>query len=503
MTLGLSDKTIATIRAILQKNPHVEKAVVYGSRAKGNYKNGSDIDLTLIGDALTHTDLLNISGDLEDSSIPYTVDISIFKHIDNAKLREHIERVGVVFYERVAVRWVLKRLADICEIKLGKTPSRSDKSYWDEKKYGLNIWVSIADLTKLNSRSISDSKEYITDKGASLFKPVKAGTLMMSFKLSIGKLAYANCDLYTNEAIVALPIKDKKQLNSDFLYYFLQYYDWDRETENDIKLKGKTLNKAKLNEIKIPLPPLPIQQKIVARLDAIFAEIDKATAAAEANAKNAEALFQSYLTEVFERGGEGWVERKLSDISSYMGRGKSKHRPRNDESLYGGFYPFIQTGDVRNAKKFITGYSQTYNEKGLSQSKLWQANTVCITIAANIAEIGILGFDACFPDSIIGIIVDKNKISEDFLYLMLLFGQQLIKSKSKGSAQENINLGTFEGMLFKVPKKEEQNIIVLKLNNIRDLADKIIVFQLGKVSSLINLKQSILKQAFNGELVKE
>ena len=117
--------------------------------------------------------------------------------------------------------WKLARLADICEIKLGKTPSRSDKSYWDDEKIGSNIWVSIADLTKLNSRFIADSKEYITDKGASLFKPVKAGTLLMSFKLSIGKVAYANCDLYTNEAIVALPIKDGNQINSDFIFYFV------------------------------------------------------------------------------------------------------------------------------------------------------------------------------------------------------------------------------------------------------------------------------------------
>ena len=171
--------------------------------------------------------------------------------------------------------WKLARLADICEIKLGKTPSRSDKSYWDDEKFGSNVWVSIADLTKLSSRFIADSKEYITDKGASLFKPVKAGTLLMSFKLSIGKLAYANCDLYTNEAIVALPIKDKNKINSDFLFYFLQFYDWDKETENDVKLKGKTLNKAKLNEIVVPLPPLATQNKIVAKIDAIFAEIDK------------------------------------------------------------------------------------------------------------------------------------------------------------------------------------------------------------------------------------
>ena len=169
--------------------------------------------------------------------------------------------------------WEQKRLADICEIKLGKTPSRSNKSFWDEEKSGNNIWVSIADLTKLNTRFIENSKEYISDKGASLFKPVKAGTLIMSFKLSIGKLAYTNCDLYTNEAIVALPIKNKNQINSDFLYYYLHGYDWNKETKNDVKLKGRTLNKAKLNEIKIPVPPLPEQKRIVAKLDKAFAEI--------------------------------------------------------------------------------------------------------------------------------------------------------------------------------------------------------------------------------------
>lgn len=195
--------------------------------------------------------------------------------------------------------WQSKRLADICEIRLGKTPSRNDKSYWDDEKIGSNIWVSIADLTKLRSRFISDSKEYISDKGASLFKHVKAGTLLMSFKLSIGKLAYAQCDLYTNEAIVALPIKDNSLINSDFLYYFLRFYDWDKETENDEKLKGKTLNKAKLNEIKVPLPPLPIQLKIVAKLDAIFSEIDKATVAAEAKVSELTFLRQSVLNLAF------------------------------------------------------------------------------------------------------------------------------------------------------------------------------------------------------------
>ena len=98
-----------------------------------------------------------------------------------------------------------------------------------------------------------------------------------------------------------------------------------------------------------------------------------------------------------------WEEKCLDELGT-ISRGKSKPRPRNDPALYGGVYPFIQTADVKNANFYITEYSQTYNEKGLSQSKLWEKGTLCITIAANIADTGILGIDACFPDSIMGFV---------------------------------------------------------------------------------------------------
>ena len=99
-TFGLSPRTVSLLRQILAAFPEVEKAILYGSRAKGNYKNGSDIDLTLIGDALKHETLAAIAGELDDSPIPHTVDLSLYAELNHAKLREHIDRVGVVFYER-------------------------------------------------------------------------------------------------------------------------------------------------------------------------------------------------------------------------------------------------------------------------------------------------------------------------------------------------------------------------------------------------------------------
>jgi predicted nucleotidyltransferase len=99
---GLPDKTLATIRHILAECPAVEKAILYGSRAKGNHRPGSDIDLTLIGDRLDLNILGELSARLDESPIPYQVDLSLWSRIDNAKLREHIDRVGVVFYQHLS-----------------------------------------------------------------------------------------------------------------------------------------------------------------------------------------------------------------------------------------------------------------------------------------------------------------------------------------------------------------------------------------------------------------
>lgn len=102
MEFGLPDTTLATVRGILAACPQVETAILYGSRAKGNYKPGSDIDLTLTGCGLGYAELSRLANDLEESDIPYRVDLSLLASIDSPSLREHIERVGRVFYERGA-----------------------------------------------------------------------------------------------------------------------------------------------------------------------------------------------------------------------------------------------------------------------------------------------------------------------------------------------------------------------------------------------------------------
>ena len=110
-----------------------------------------------------------------------------------------------------------------------------------------------------------------------------------------------------------------------------------------------------------------------------------------------------------------WKPRRLDELG-FLGRGKSRHRPRNDASLYGGPYPFIQTADVMAADPSITSYSETYSELSFRQSKMWQPGTLCMTIAgANTAKTAILKIEACFPDSMVGFIPDKSKADLHFV----------------------------------------------------------------------------------------
>lgn len=162
-----------------------------------------------------------------------------------------------------------------------------------------------------------------------------------------------------------------------------------------------------------------------------------------------------------------WRETKLEALGTLQ-RGRSRHRPRYAFHLYGGKYPFVQTGDIGASRKYVRKYEQTYSDAGLDQSKLWPKGTLCITIAANIAELAILSFDACFPDSILGFIPDKNRADLNFIYYTLCHFQRQLKHIGEGSVQDNINLGTFQDVQFPIPPLPEQKAIASVLSSLDD-----------------------------------
>ncbi|MBM4339652.1 MAG: hypothetical protein FJ110_08905 [Deltaproteobacteria bacterium] len=185
----------------------------------------------------------------------------------------------------------------------------------------------------------------------------------------------------------------------------------------------------------------------------------------------------------------------------YMNRGKSKHRPRNAPHLYGGPYPFIQTGDIARSRGLITSHQQTYSEAGLAQSHLWPAGTICITIAANIANSAILTYPACFPDSVVGLISDESLCLKEYAEFFIRTARANLDQFAPATAQKNINIEILRDVAVPLPPLTEQKEIVRRVESMFKLADAVEKRVEAAKMRVEKLTQAILAKAFRGELV--
>lgn len=396
--------------------------------------------------------------------------------------------------------WEIKRLDDLCQIELGKTPYRGDKSFWDTEKETENVWLSIADMLNTDGDVVSDSKEYITDKAAKISKIVKKGTLLLSFKLTLGRLAFAGKDLYTNEAIAALTIRSEKMIDKYFLYQFLTLFDWDAASEGDVKVKGKTLNKAKLKEIEVHYPKsLPEQQRIVAILDEAFAAIDKAKANAEKNLSNAKELFESYLQGVFENKGEGWEENILKDVCELKsGTTISTSLERTEGDVL-----YTKVGDMNlpDNEVEINTSSRFVNRREIKINQIIPEGAIIFpkrggAIATNkkrkIIKPTIVDLNTMA-------IIPNKKIDKDyFFHWFQLFD---LNSISNGANIPQINNYSFDDVYITYPKSvKKQQKIVEQLDVLLFETKKLETIYQQKINDLEELKKSVLHRAFSGDL---
>ncbi|MDO8946665.1 MAG: restriction endonuclease subunit S [Desulfocapsaceae bacterium] len=226
---------------------------------------------------------------------------------------------------------------------------------------------------------------------------------------------------------------------------------------------------------RIPLPPLPEQQRIAAYLDASCAAIDGAIAAKRSQLETLDALAHAVIHQAITRGINATVKMKLSGMDwnpevpehwhvqqikriCEIVRGKFTHRPRNDPAFYGGEYPFVQTGDITAARKYILTYSQTLNDLGFSVSKMFPRGTLVMSIAANIGDVAILDFEACFPDSMVGLI-PSHKTDLNFLYYMMRAMKGIMLRSAVISTQLNLNNVRIGNNFAAFPPVKEQRAI--------------------------------------------
>ncbi|OUQ83548.1 hypothetical protein B5E48_02050 [Massilimicrobiota sp. An105] len=212
-----------------------------------------------------------------------------------------------------------------------------------------------------------------------------------------------------------------------------------------------------LKQSSIKYPDSVTQNRIVKILDTVSSIIELQ----KKELDQLECLIKARFVEMFGdpiKNDKGWKQVKLMDLG-LLARGISKHRPRNAVELLGGPYPLVQTGEVANADTYITSYLSTYSELGLKQSKMWPKGTLCITIAANIAQTSILTFDACFPDSVVGFIAGE-RVETVFVHYWFSFLQSSLEALATQVAQKNLNLKTLSNVEVIVPPIQLQSEFV-------------------------------------------
>ena len=237
------------------------------------------------------------------------------------------------------------------------------------------------------------------------------------------------------------------------------------------------------------LPPMKTQKRIVTILDKICNFIKKQ----EIQVKMLELLVKSRFVEMFGdpvQNTKGLEVKELATLGT-LERGRSRHRPRNAPELLGGPYSLIQIGDVVGAGFYLTEFSSTYSEIGLQQSRMWEAGTLCITIAANIAQTTILKFDSCFPDSVVGFIPD-SEVTAEYMYYWFTFFQQLLEKQAPQVAQKNINLEILSKLQVIVPNVSQ----VQQFTDFAKQTDKSKFAIQKSLEELETLKKALMQQYF-------
>lgn len=290
-------------------------------------------------------------------------------------------------------------------------------------------------------------KKRIASLDTSTYKVVSRGQLVVGFPIDEAVLSFQ--DQY-DEAIVSpayeiWSVIDSLNVDSKYLERYLR--SSRAITYYRSKLRGTTARRRSLPrdvflDLPVTLPELSEQRRIAYILDSV----DTLRAKRREAIALLDDLRQAIFLDMFgdpASNPEGWPMVRLAELGS-LDRGVSKHRPRNATELLGGKYPLIQTGDVATSQGYITEWKSTYSDIGLAQSKLWPSGTLCITIAANIAKTGILKFDACFPDSVVGFSSAPDLV--EYVQVWLSFHQENLERFAPESAQKNINLAVLRGL---------------------------------------------------------
>lgn len=377
--------------------------------------------------------------------------------------------------------WKTAKLGEVCEINMGKTPSRNNLANFG-KGY---TWLSIADFK--GDKYLSKSKEEITDFALTQarFKPIKQNTLLLTFKLTIGKIAIAGKELYTNEAIAALPIKNEKVITTDFLYTILQTIDYDSKTDKAVK--GATLNKEKLTHLSFPLPPLEEQKQIAA----LFQSIETAMEQVDGQEKNLHQLKHKLLKDLFSEKQEFGNHLKAKDFETVKFAKiainiSERVEPKKTELTT---YVGLEHLDADNLKIERTG---TPDDVIGTKLKIYKGDIIFGKRRAYLRKVAVSHFDGIASAHSMILRANEKNIEKDFLpYFMQsdTFMSRAVQI-SEGSLSPTIKNKTLAVQEFILPKKEKQKELISVFKQFDTTMEQL----KQQRTTLKNLKQKLLNE---------
>jgi type I restriction enzyme, S subunit len=310
----------------------------------------------------------------------------------------------------------------------------------------------------------------------------------------VGKAATAAGDFDGSFGAFCKVLRPNARVHPGYFAHYFKTPEYRRRAS--LLASGVNINNLRnehLDELKIPLPRLSEQHRIATILDQAEALRAKRREAVAKLNTLARSMFLEMFGDPISNPRE-WPMRRFEEIGD-LERGVSKHRPRNDPILLGGPYPLVQTGDIANCDGHVRTHQSSYSEVGLRQSRLWPKGTLCITIAANIAKTGILAFDACFPDSVVGF-RPNDSATVEYVRAWLGFLQASLEAAAPESAQKNINLAILRSLMVPLPPVDMQLLFARRIGSAEALAER----YRANSEKFDNLFASLQHRAFRGEL---
>ena len=351
------------------------------------------------------------------------------------------------------------KLKDAFELQIGKTPSRNKSEYWN----GVYKWVSISDIGN-SEKYVYSTRELITDKGIidSGVKVIPKGTVIMSFKLSIGKTAITTEDMYTNEAIVAFIDKKKIPIDIDYMYYLCSGSNWMQGVNKAVM--GLTLNKATLSEKEINIPNIEIQKKCACNLD----KIDRIIDLKKQQLDQLDLLVRSLFIEMF---GDPVENPKKWDIIQLHDRcdivtGNTPAREKSE--YYGNYIEWIKSDNINTDDMYLTVAEEYLSKKGLLVGRCVEAGSILMTCIAGsigcIGNVGVANRKVAFNQQINAIV--PNKDSNIFIYWLMVLSKKYIQGTVNMSLKGILSKGKLSELYFPFPPIElqhkfEKNAIVI------------------------------------------